>query len=247
MRNGFGKLGLLTLIFLILLSPSHKLKAQDESASTTQLWLFWHHNHTLTQRLRYIGDIGYRQELPYENWIRMNFKPGIQWSAESIVDLAGGIGFYYTTQKVLPNSFELRPWQGVKVHWPSLGRFYFDHTARLEQRFNRSLGNFEHWSSVIRARYRLNLVFPINHNGITDKTFYTRINAEFFWNMGRSIEERYVNKNRYAMGFGYRFNPKLRLEMYYLAEQSRAFSEEGFRVNSHIIQVSLRTYILKDS
>jgi len=48
-------------------------------------------------------------------------------------------------------------------------------------------------------------------------------------------------------GIGYRFNPKWRLELYYLAEQSQAFSEEGFKVNSHIIQVSLRTYFFKDS
>ena len=49
------------------------------------------------------------------------------------------------------------------------------------------------------------------------------------------------------MGIGYRFNLNWRLELYYLAEQSQAFSEEGFKVNSHIIQVSLRTYIFKDS
>ena len=74
-----------------------------------------------------------------------------------------------------------------------------------------------------------------------------RVNAELFWDLGKSIEERFVNKNRYTMGIGYRFNLRWRLEIYYLAEQSKAFSEEGFKVNSHIIQVSFRTYIFKDS
>ncbi len=175
----------------------------------------------------------------------MNFKPGVEWSAGSIVDLTGGIGFYYTMQEIIPNSFELRLWQGVKVHWPTMGRFNIDHYARLEQRFNHSLGIIDPWSIVMRSRYRLNVIFPINNPGIIDRTLYMRVNAELFWDMGKSIEERFVNKNRYAMGLGYRFNPKWRLELYYLAEQSQAFSEEGFKVNSHIIQVSLRTTSLR--
>ncbi|MCK5463283.1 MAG: hypothetical protein KAI95_09715, partial [Bacteroidales bacterium] len=69
-------------------------------------------------------------------------------------------------------------------------------------------------------------------------------NAEFFMDMGRSIEERFVDDRRYTMGLGYRFNPKWRLELLYVIEQSKAFSSEGFKVNSHIIQCRLRTYIL---
>ena len=247
MRRAFQKWVIIILATLLLISQQEELVAQNETATTTQLWLFWHHSHSLGSQLRYIGDIGYRQELPYENWMRMNFKPGVEWSVGSIVDLTGGIGFYYTMQEIIANAVEFRPWQGVKVHWPTLGRFNFDHYGRFEQRFNHFIGGNEEWSSVLRSRYRLNIIFPINNSGIFDRTLYMRVNAELFWNLGKSIEERYVNKNRYAMGIGYRFNRKWRLEMYYLAEQARAFSEEGFKVNSHIIQVSLRSSILRDS
>lgn len=246
-KSNFRKWVLMALTTLLLFSYPGKIMAQDESVTTTQFRLFWHYNHSITSRLMYIGNVGFKEELPYHNWIMMNFKPGIAWSAGSIVDLTGGIGFYYTLQKIIPNSFELRPWQGIIVHWPSLGRFGFDHYARFEQRFNRSIGSNEQWSSVLRSRYRLNVIFPINHPGIIDKTLFIKINTELFWNMGKSIEERYVNKYRYSMGIGYRFNRIWRLEMYYLAEQSLAFSEEGFKVNSHIFQVSLRTYIFKNS
>lgn len=239
--------GLHILIVLFLLSHPDRSIAQDETAVTKQTWLFWQHHHSFTPRFKYVGDIGYRQELPYDKWIRTSFKPGVEWSAGNIVDLRGGLGFYYSVQEIIPNSFELRPWQGVKVHWPTLGRFSFDHYGRLEQRFNRSTGPFEHWSSVLRGRYRLNVIFPINHPGIIDNTLFVRLNAEIFLNMGRSIVERFVNKNRYAMCLGYRFNPNWRLEVYYLAEQSKAFSEEGFKVNSHIFQVSLMTYVFKKS
>lgn len=247
MRKDFRKWVLVLLIFPLLLSLPDKMLAQDETASTTQLWLFWHHNHAFTHRFKYMGDLGYKQELPYDNWTRINFKPGIQWSVGSIVDLTGGMGFYYTMQKIIPNAIELRPWQGVQVHWPNLGRFNFDHYARIEQRFNHSIGSIEPWSFALRSRYRLNVIFPINHRGIIDKTLYMRVNAELFWNLGENIIERFINKNRYTVGVGYRFNPKWRLELYYLAERSRAYIEEGFNVRSNIVQVSLRTYIFKDS
>jgi hypothetical protein len=247
MNRAGRKWVLLLPTVLLLISQPEKMMAQDETATTKQIWFSWNHNHSFTPRFKYIGDIGYKQELPYHNWIRMNFKPGIQWSAGSIVDLTGGLGFYYTAQKTIPNSVELRPWQGVQVHWPTLGRFNFDHYAKFEQRFNHSIGSIEPWSFALRSRYRLNVIFPINNPGIIDKTLFMRVNAEIFWDMGKSITERFSNKNRYIMGLGYRFNPKWRLELYYLAEQSQAFSVEGFKVNSHIIQLSLRTYIFKDS
>lgn len=247
MRSVFSIRGLHILILLILSSHPDNLFAQDETAVTKQTWLFWQHHHSFTPRFKYFGDIGYRQELPYDKWIRTSFKPGAEWSAGNIVDLSGGMGFYYTVQEIIPNSFELRPWQGVKVHWPTLGRFSFDHYGRLEQRFNHSADPVEQWSSVLRGRYRLNVIFPINHSGIIDNTFFMRLNAEIYWNMGSSIEERFVNKNRYAMCLGYRFNLNWRLELYYMAEQSQAFSQEGFNVNSHIFQVSLKTYVFKDS
>jgi hypothetical protein len=247
MIRAIRKWVLLMLTALLLFSQPEKMWAQGETAKTKQLWFLWQHNHYFTHRFRYIGDLGYKQELPYHNWIRMNYKPTIQWSAGNIVDLSGGMGFYYTVQKIIPNSLELRPWQGVQVHWPSLGRFNFDHYARFEQRFNHSIGSTEPWSFALRSRYRLNVTFPLNHPGIIDKTLFMRVNTELFWDMGKGITERFVTKNRYTMGIGYRFNLKWRLELYYLAEQSQAFSREGFDVNSHIILVSLRTYIFKDS
>ena len=104
--------------------------------------------------------------------------------------------------------------------------------------------NRDAWTFAMRARNRFNFTVPINNKGIMDKTLFAIINAEFFMDIGRSIEERYISERRYTMGLGYRFNPKLRLELLYVIEQSKAFSSEGFKVNSHIIQVRLRTYIL---
>ena len=109
------------------------------------------------------------------------------------------------------------------------------------------MGKIEQWSFAMRSRYRFNVTFPITSPGIIDKTVSARVNVELFLDIGKSIEERFVNNYRYTAGLGYRFNPKWRLELLYVGEQSEAFSQEGFKVNSHIIQVRGRTYILKES
>jgi hypothetical protein len=158
MKRDFRKWVLMVLTTLLLFSQPVKMMAQEETATTNQLWLFWQHNQYFTSRFKYLGDIGYRHEIPFENWRRMHFRPGI-----------------------------------------------------------------------------------------IDKTLYARLNAELYFDLGKSIIERFVNKGRLTTGLGYRFNPKWRLEMLYAIEQSTAFSEEGFNVNSHIIQIHLKTNIFRES
>ncbi len=243
-RKEINRRSILLLLTLLLLSQSKTVKAQDDPVNTTQIWLFWHYNHFFKPGFRYIHDIGYRQETPHDEWTRIHYRPGVQYSVGSIVDLTGGVGFWYTIQQILPNSLEIRPWQGVKVNWPHLGRIDFDHYFRLEERFNLYVDDRDAWSFAMRGRYRFNFTIPINNKGIMDNTLFAKINAEFFMDMGKSIEERYVSDRRYTMGLGYRFTPKWRLELLYVIEQSKAFSSEGFKVNSHIIQFRLRTYIL---
>ena len=234
----------LFLISFLLFSQIENVTAQDDPVNTTQIWLFWHYNHLFKPGFRYIHDIGYRQETPHDSWTRIHYRPGVQYSVGSIVDLTGGVGFWYTFQKDLPNTFEIRPWQGVKVNWPHLGRIDFDHYARLEERFNLDLVDAGQWTFALRGRYRFNFTVPINNKGIMDKTLFAKINAEFFIDLGKTIEERYVNNRRISMGLGYRFNPKWRLELLYVIEKSKALSSDGYKVNSHIIQFRLRTYIL---
>jgi len=247
MKKDFRKWALMVLTTLLLISQPVKTMAQEETARTNQLWLFWQHNQYFTSRLKYVGDIGYRHEIPFEHWRRIHFRPGVQWSAGNLVDLAGGIGFFFTAQEALPNSIEIRPWQGVRLHWPSLGRFYFDHYLRLEQRFNYFRDFDGNWEFAMRSKFKMNVTFPINNPGIIDKTLYARLNAELYFDLGNSIIERFVNKGRLTTGLMYCLNLKWRLEMLYAIEQSTAFSQEGFNVNSHIIQIHLKSYIFRES
>jgi hypothetical protein len=189
----------LILTALLLFSQPEKMTSQDDPVSTTQIWLFWHYNHFFKPGFRYIHDIGYRQEMLRDAWYRIHYRPGVQYSVGSIVDLTGGVGFWYTFQNVLPNSLEIRPWQGVKLNWPHLGRIDFDHYLRIEQRFNLYMESGESWTFAIRGRYRFNFTIPINNKGIMDKTLFAKINAEFIMDMGKSIEERFVDDRRYTM------------------------------------------------
>ena len=232
--------------FLSLFSLPGKLISQNESATTTQIWFYWHQSYDFTSRIRYLGDLGYRQEFPYENWSKIYFRPGAEWSAGSLTDIAGGVGFWYTVQQIIPNTFELRPWQAVKLQWPSLGRYLFDHYLRLEERFI-LYDETDHWEFAMRTTYRLNVTFPLNNRGIFDKTLYIRMNAALYADLGKSLLERFIDDRRFSLGLGYRFDPRWRLELFYVFNQSRAFFKEGFKVTSHIIQVRLRTSFLPSS
>jgi len=99
----------------------------------------------------------------------------------------------------------------------------------------------------MRSKFKMNVTFPINNPGIIDKTLYARLNAELYFDLGNSIIERFVNKGRLTTGLMYCLNLKWRLEMLYAIEQSTAFSQEGFNVNSHIIQIHLKSYIFRES
>ncbi len=67
MKREFRKWVLMVLTTLLLFFQPATMMAQEETASTNQLWLFWQHNQYFTSRFKYLGDIGYRHEIPFEN------------------------------------------------------------------------------------------------------------------------------------------------------------------------------------
>ena len=66
----------------------------------------------------------------------------------------GGVGSFYTFNKVLPDTWEIRPFQGASATWPNWRVLPLGHLLRLEERFDFNTGN---WASKVslRLRYRL--------------------------------------------------------------------------------------------
>ena len=98
-----------------------------------------------------------------------------------------------------------------------MGRLYFDHRYRLEQRFVKSLMSNGKILSPLkqysnRARYRIGLAIPITNPEMVDKTLF------FFWydEVFLNISDTPFSQNRFYTALGYKFNSKLSLQSGYL-------------------------------
>ena len=83
---------------------------------------------------------------------------------------------------------------------------------------------------------------PINHSELIDKTLYMPISLELFDNSTGDLEERFASKARLAIGLGYRFDKKWRLELEYILQGSRDTRLEFFKGRDNLFHLKLRWY-----
>ena len=152
-RKGFI---LIFLISVLLLAPCLPGQAQDEVAVDQQLWLEYLVDYDLSKKVELYADASYRPVFikGLNNSHRIMARPSIKWAVAQKADVRGGIGIFYTFLDDSTRVLELRPWQGVSVKWPVIGKQGFSHFFRLEERFTYRL---EPWSQAnsVRLRYQL--------------------------------------------------------------------------------------------
>lgn len=126
---------------------------------------------------------------------------------------------------------EWRIWEQL-VMSQFLDRLKFEHRYRVEQR----------WLNGVyrnRFRYRLNLVVPLNHPTVTNKTWFVSVYNEIFLNNRQPHFER----NRVFAGMGHQFSKRWTLQsgaVYQYNVQPAAW-------NSKLNAVLLLTYTLPGS
>ena len=230
------------LIFLFFAWGSlSNIHAQEQNIPTNHLWFDFYNFFPITEKLEYGGDLGFRHAFSDFPWSRIYIRPTLAYRWKEKIRFLGGFKFAYTSQDILANTFEIRPWLGIKINWPKIRRFTFQHFLRLEQRFQFNTGS-DSWASETRLRYRLGTRVPINHPTIIDKTFYLPLWAEFFRNARGDLTERFASKVRLTAGLGYRFDKKWRLEFEYTYQGSRSFRQDEFGGSDNLFHLKLRWY-----
>ena len=143
----------LAISLITVASASPTLASTDVSP---QLWLDYNPSHSLSPRVDLYGDVGVRRELQNKGWWRLVVRPGMAVQVGHY-RIAAGVGNFFTFNQLMTNRWELRPFQGVYVVWPS-GRLAFEHFVRLEERFD---FNTETWDSFdsLRLRYQLRISY----------------------------------------------------------------------------------------
>ena len=223
------------IIFAILLSIPLTVSSQEDDKQNLGVWLTYKNRFKINSSFYYIDDISYRHTIVYDKWQRFSFNPAIAFNALNEIEFYFGANNLFVVQDVINNTYELRIWQGVRMTWPYIKRFHFDHYFRFEERFIYDFGD-KSWNPGYRGRYRLSLTVPINSMVIAESTFYTGISAEAYTNIGKSMPEKYLDQARFSATFGYRKNRKWSFELMYLVDDSKEVKEDNFELNNHIIR-----------
>jgi hypothetical protein len=212
---------------------------EDEDEIDLQTWFDFRAYYQINESWLYDGDYGIRGLISKEDWKRFYINPSFVYYYKTRIVLRGGMRFIYTLEELSSNTFELRPWQGIRIFWPGTSFLTIDHYFRLEQRltFYTQESNSDF---AVRGRYRIQLKTPKLTLKAINQTFYFLTFFEIFGNLGNGIEEKYVNRNRLNFGMGYYITSNWWLELDYIRQSSRRGSSEGFKTTEHIFRLRLK-------
>ena len=188
------------------------------------------------------GDVGYRTIPEDFSWQMFLVRPSIRYFHSSRWEFMGGVGFFQSFNKDYPNSFEIRPWQGTKIKWPSFHPFNFSHYIRLEERIY-----FPQDSPVefnFRFRYRLAVKIDVYKFPNENQLFIPGY-AEAFFDFGPKIHEVFSNRTRFAVGIGYKTLKKWTVEFHFVGQNGRSGNEEQFSTAERLYQFKVRRYLSK--
>jgi hypothetical protein len=232
----------LIFIFLILIFHIPYAFCQDTENIDSQSWLDFRAYIPINDLWTYDGDYGVRGILSGEDWQRVYINPSALYTLSSRTAIRGGIRFIYTNEITTSNTFEIRPWQGIRFIWPRTKFMIVSQYARLEERFTFYTED-NNSDFVVRARYRIMAKTPNISWKSINQTFYFLASFEFFANLGTAIEETYVDRTRLTFGLGYILSKLFRFELDYILQSSRKGSEEGAKFGVHILRLRLKYYI----
>ena len=132
-----------SLLLSCILLDNQNLSAQTNDTILTesvnhQIWIDIYPHYFVNEKLEYYGDAGYRTIINKRSWSRIYARPSIRYHFNKNWQMHGGLGFFYIFDKMDVNRFEITPWQGVQLNWPT-GRFLsLKHLVKIEERFSLS-------------------------------------------------------------------------------------------------------------
>jgi hypothetical protein len=215
---------------------------QETDNIDSQSWFDFRAYYIINDQWTYDGDYGIRGILSGEDWQRVYINPSTLYTLSSRTALRGGIRFIYTNEITTSNTFEIRPWQGIRFIWPRTKFLIVSQYVRLEERFT-FYREDDNSDFVVRARYLIMAKTPNLTWKSINQTFYFLASFEFFANLGTAIEETYVDRTRLTFGLGYLLSKAFRIELNYILQSSRKGSEEGVKFGVHILRLRLKYYI----
>ena len=166
--------------------------------------------------LTVFGDAGLRRNYVDPRWWKFVLRPSIGYDFDRWF-FAGGIGNFYSDLAGALSIYELRPWQGARVSWPE-APVRLTHVFRLEERF---FFDTDDGNSLfrLRFRYQLGTRFVWTRSG-SGRGWYSPFSVEAFFQFDDNADERFGEQARVTAGIARAFNPRLRVELDLLWQQT---------------------------
>ena len=232
------------LFFGLILAPLF-LHAQNEEDRIidNQIWADYYQYYYIKPNWQFYGDAGVRTVVDKWSWFMIYARPSIRWKKHELWELHGGVGVIQTFNVDDVNTFEIRPWQGIRVNWPTFKPIRFNHYFRLEERFNFPTDT---WTLEfnLRIRYKFALNVPIYTFENKSKLFLIAY-VEFFGNIGQQLTEKFSNRSRFAFGAGYKMNDTWTFEAHFVSQFSRTMEEDLFKTSDRLFQIKVRRFVFK--
>jgi len=218
--------------------------AQDSDSSfvSNQGWFdfysYWHVKPTI----QFYGDTGIRYRHNDPSWWTVNTRPSVRFMQGNWIEPRGGIGFFYTFNQNISDRFEVRPWQGALVRWPTLAhRLNFKHYFRLEERLLFQTQNDWDFSAKLRLRYQIGTRIPLPIIGRHDLSL--PLTAEWFVRIQGSVNESFSDRARYTVGIADKVNDMWSVELLFTVQNSRVGDDKTFSVSDKLFQLKVRHFI----
>lgn len=188
--------------------------AQSPSAPTGN-WLMFFNQTRIHPKWSLHSEMQYRSFEISPNTDQLLFRTGINYHINNSSFATAGYA------KILNYAFDKDQSSGVQVNenrlWQqflmrnNIGRFFFEHRYRLEQRWLHSNNNTKYLN---RVRYLLRMNIPLNKRIIEKNTVFLSVYDEAFLHLSSTPFDR----NRLYGAVCYQFTPNLNVQLGYLAQ-----------------------------
>ena len=207
----------------------------ENSIKNHQIWIDFYPHYYMNEKLEYYGDAGYRTIVSKRSWSRIYVRPSLRYHLNKTWGFHGGLGIFYIFNKDNVDQFEITPWQGFQINWPTLTRINFKHLFKLEERFSFETKD---WASNFELRFRYKLFGNVSF--VRAKKWYIPFYGEFFLPITGKIDEIYRNKGRAGVGLGYKPDKEWMISFVLNWQSSRAGPSESLNVSDYIYQIKIR-------
>jgi Protein of unknown function (DUF2490) len=233
------------LILPLLLSLLPTFSSAQSSTEATedfnvnhQLWIDIYPHYFVNEKLEYYGDAGFRTIIDERSWNRIYARPSLRYHFNKTWEVHGGLGLFYIFNKMDVNRFEITPWQGVQLNWPTRRILSFKHLVKIEERLSFRTSD---WTSSFDLRFRYKLSGKISLcKNCSDRSWYIPFYAEIFYPINDGIEEVFRNRGRAGLGLGYNASNDWRISCLVNWQTSRTGPEDELSVSDYAYQLKVR-------